>query len=240
MGLVILTTAYNCQDYVEKCLATIMTQTYKNFRCFITDDISKDGTADKIKNFIKGDDRFILIKNKNKMYQPGNYDQVIRGDYNVGNNDICIEVDGDDWLPDSKVFERIVNHYSDESVWLANGSFKYHDGRIGFAKPHTTFEDIRKKQFTLTHIRTWKAFLWKKIKPEDLKDENCEYWNVAGDLSFMFPMVEMCGSEHYKFMDEINYVYNEENPLNDHKVNMSSVNKIVNIIRQKKPYDRIK
>ena len=56
----------------------------------------------------------------------------------------------------------------------------------------------------------------------------------------MFPMVEMCGSEHYKFMDEINYVYNEENPLNDHKVNMSSVNKIVNIIRQKKPYDRIK
>ena len=48
MDLVILTTTYNCQDYVEKCLATIMTQTYKNFRCFITDDISTDSTVDKI------------------------------------------------------------------------------------------------------------------------------------------------------------------------------------------------
>jgi glycosyltransferase involved in cell wall biosynthesis len=49
MNLVILTTTYNCQDYVEKCLATIMTQTYKNFRCFIADDMSTDNTVDIIK-----------------------------------------------------------------------------------------------------------------------------------------------------------------------------------------------
>ncbi len=27
-----------------------------------------------------------------------------------------------------------------------------------------------------------------------------EYWDVAGDLAFMFPMVEMSGIEHYRFL----------------------------------------
>ena len=239
MKLVILTTTYNCEEYVEKCLATIMTQTYKNFKCYITDDLSTDNTVTKVKKFIEKDDRFVLIENKTKMYQPGNYDQVIRGNYDVNDEDICVEVDGDDWLPDSKVFERVVNHYSDSNVWLANGSFKYHDGRMGFAQPHTNFENIRQKTFTLTHMRTWKAFLWKKIKPEDLKDKNGQYWCVAGDLSFMFPMVEMSGPSHYKFMNEINYIYNEGNPLNDHKVNMNKVTEIVNEIRMKKIYEKL-
>ena len=239
MGLIILTTTYNCESYVEKSLSTILTQKHKDFRCFITDDMSTDGTVEKIKNFIKNDDRFILIENKQKMYQPGNYDQVIRGNYNIKDNDICVEVDGDDWLPDSQVFDRIFNLYLDDSLWLSNGSFRYHDGRVGFAKPHTTFEDIRFKPFTLTHIRTWRAFLWRNIKVEDLKDADGIYWNVAGDLSFMFPMVEMSGPEHYKFMDDINYIYNESNPLNDHKLYLRRVQEVSNIIRNKQPYSKL-
>jgi glycosyltransferase involved in cell wall biosynthesis len=239
MGLVILTTTYNCESYVEKSLSTIMTQKYKDFRCFITDDMSTDNTVEKVKNFIKDDERFILIENEQKMYQPGNYNQVIRGDYDIKDTDICVEVDGDDWLPDSQVFDRISTLYSDENVWLANGSFRYHDGRVGFAKPHTTFEDIRFKPFTLTHIRTWRAFLWRKIKEEDLKDGNGVYWNVAGDLAFMFPMVEMSGPEHYRFMDEINYIYNESNPLNDHKVNLTRVQEVDRTIRNFNPYEKL-
>jgi hypothetical protein len=70
-------------------------------------------------------------------------------------------------------------------------------------------------------------------------DSNGEYWSVAGDLSFMFPMVEMSGEKHFKFIPEILYVYNESNPLNDHKVNMSVVNNTTSIIRNKKPYKRL-
>jgi glycosyltransferase involved in cell wall biosynthesis len=60
--------------------------------------MSTDKTVDIIKKTILGDDRFILIENKQKMYQPGNYDQVIRG-LNIPDNEICVEIDGDDWLP---------------------------------------------------------------------------------------------------------------------------------------------
>ena len=239
MSLVIITTAYNCENYIEKCLTTIMTQKHNDFRCFIMDDLSTDNTKNKVKDLILNDGRFTLIENGKKMYQPGNYDQVIRGNYNVKDDDICIEVDGDDWLPDSDVFNRIEKVYEDTNVWMANGSFKFHDGRMGFSSPHTTFEDIRNQPFTLSHIRTWKSFLWKNIKVDDLKDENGEYWDVAGDLAFMFPMVEMSGIDHYKFMPEVNYVYNEENPLNDHKLHLWRVQHVNKIIRNYKPYQKL-
>jgi chondroitin synthase len=57
MSLIILTTAYNCENYIEKCLTTIMTQKHNDFRCFITDDLSTDNTLSKIKNLIQNDNR---------------------------------------------------------------------------------------------------------------------------------------------------------------------------------------
>ena len=215
-----------------------MSQRHKDFTCYITDDLSTDNTVNVIKETIKNDSRFILIENKTKLYQPGNYDQIIRGQ-NISDDEICVEVDGDDWLPDSNVFTRINDVYKDENVWMTSGSFRYHDGRPGFANPPTNFSNVRKQTFTLSHLRTWKSWLWKKINPVDLKDENNNYWNVAGDLSFMFPMFEMSGEEHYRFLSEINYIYNESNPINDHKVNMSNVINTVNKIRNKSEYKKL-
>jgi glycosyltransferase involved in cell wall biosynthesis len=200
--------------------------------------MSTDNTVSIVRETIKNDSRFILIENQSKLYQPGNYDQIINSK-NIDDDEICVEVDGDDWLPDSNVFTRINEVYKDKEVWMTSGSFRYHDGRPGFANPPTNFSNVRKQTFTLSHLRTWKSWLWKKIKHEDLKDENNNYWNVAGDLSFMFPMFEMSGEEHYRFLSEINYIYNESNPINDHKVNMSNVINTVNKIRNKPEYKKL-
>jgi|TARA_R110002126_G_scaffold174244_1_gene322839 glycosyltransferase involved in cell wall biosynthesis len=237
--MIIVTTLYNAENYVDRCLTTLMTQTFKDFKCYITDDLSTDMSVEKVKSMIKGDSRFILIENTEKMYQPGNYDQVIRDNDDIDDNEIIIEVDGDDWLPDSKTLERINNVYSDQDIWIANGTFRYSNGQPGFASAQSNFNNLRNSRFTASHIRTWRAFLWRKIKQEDLKDENGVYWRVTGDLSFMFPMLEMAGEEHYKFMTDINYIYNEQNPLNDHKVDITLVNDIAVKIRNMSPYSKI-
>lgn len=236
--MIILTTTYNCENYIEKCLFSIMSQTFTDFKCYITDDLSTDNTVNIVKKTIQGDSRFILIENKSKMYQTGNYDQVIRF-REIPDEEICVEVDGDDWLPNSNVFTLVNEVYQDPNIWITSGSFKYHDGRPGFANPPTNFTNIRNQTFTLSHLRTWKSWLWKKIKVEDLKDENGNYWDIAGDLSFMFPMVEMSGEKHFKFLPTISYIYNESNPLNEHKVNLVKVSSTANIIRNKPPYGLI-
>lgn len=236
--MIILTTTYNCEKFIEKSLLSIQNQTFDNFKCYVTDDLSTDNTVEKINNFIKNDNRFILIKNQKKMYQPGNYDQIIRG-LNIPNEEICVEVDGDDWLYDNHVLSRIDSVYKSDDIWMTSGSFVYHDGRKGFCSPPSFLIDVRKQNFTMSHIRTWKSWLWKNIYIDDLKDENGEYWSVAGDLSFMFPMFEMSGFKHYRFIEEINYVYNESNPINDHKVNLQKVQSTVKKIREKKSYNPI-
>jgi len=237
--MIILTTVYNCENYIERCLSTIISQTFKNFKCYITDDLSTDNSVKLIEEFIKNDDRFILIKNKNKLYQPGNYDNVLRNFSGIDDNDVVVEIDGDDWLPDSKVLERVNNLYNDKNVWIANGSFKYPNGANGFSSKQENLDNLRNSRFTASHMRTWRVFLWRKIKESDLKDENGVYWKVTGDLSFMFPMLEMSGEEHYRFMNEINYVYNDTNPLNDHKVDFSLVNQIADKIRKMPKYDKL-
>jgi glycosyltransferase involved in cell wall biosynthesis len=237
--MIIVTTLYNAENYIERCLGSLMSQRFKDFKCYITDDLSTDNSVKIVKKTIQDDDRFILIENQTKMYQPGNYDQVIRNNVNIDDNEIIVEVDGDDWLPDPNTLTRINDVYSDQNVWIANGSFKYHDGRLGFSSRQQNLENLRNVRFTASHIRTWRAFLWRKIKQEDLKDEDGVYWKVTGDLSFMYPMLEMSGEEHYRFMNEINYVYNESNPINDHKVDLSLVTTIANKIRTKEKYNKL-
>lgn len=237
--LIILTTLYNAKNYIPLCIQTLKHQTHSDFHCFITDDVSTDDSVEVAEKSINGDSRFTIIQNKSKLYQPGNYDQVIRNNSEINDNDIIVEVDGDDWLPTKNVLERIYNLYTNDDVWIANGSFVYSDGRKGFSQRQDNLDSLRTSVMTASHIRTWRAFLWRKILIEDLKDVDGNYWKISGDLSFMFPMLEMSGPEHYRFMPEINYVYNEENPINDHKVDIKSVLQVANKIRKKPKYSKI-
>jgi hypothetical protein len=52
-------------------------------------------------------------------------------------------------------------------------------------------------------------------------------------------MLEMSGEKHFKYISETLYIYNESNPLNDHKVNMPKVSSTVNVIRNKQHYNLI-
>jgi glycosyltransferase involved in cell wall biosynthesis len=122
--IIIVTTLYNAEKFVEQCLGSIMGQSLSNFKCYITDDISTDNSVSIAKNFIQGDDRFILIENKTKLYQPGNYDQVIRNNPDIDDNDVIVEIDGDDWLPNSKVLQRVSDLYEDNNVWIYRNAFK--------------------------------------------------------------------------------------------------------------------
>ena len=239
--MIVLTGFYNAENYIERCLTTIKTQDYKDFTCYITHDQSTDNSVNLVKEFIKDDNRFVLVEGGDKkLYQAGNFDTVIRNNPNIKDDDVLVEVDGDDYLPDRHVLSRVNKVYQDENVWIANGSFRYSNGQPGFSQKQSGFDNLRNSRFTASHIRTWRAFLWRSIKEEDLKDENGDYWQWSGDLCFMYPMLEMSGEEHYRFMGDVNYVYNETNPINEHKLDMTMVNDHAFKIRNKKSYKKLK
>jgi len=229
---------YNAQHYLPRCILSIQSQTFTDWTCYITHDKSTDNSVEVVKAMIEGDSRFVLMPdNDKKVYQIGNFDKSIRHNPDVDDNEVMVEVDGDDFLPDDKVFERVNKVYEDQEVWIANGSFVYETGKPGFAVPQTDIANLRTNRMMATHLRTWRAFLWRAIKEEDLRDENGDYWQWSGDVAFMFPMLEMAGVKHYRFMPEINYVYNELNPINEHKIDMRMVVDHASRIRQQPKYN---
>ena len=52
----------------------------------------------------------------------------------------------------------------------------------------------------------------------------------------MFPMLEMCGNKA-KYVKEVLYVYNLNNPINDHKVDSGLQVRLEMEIRGKKKYN---
>lgn len=233
MKIIVGVTLYNSADIIEKTLSSIMSQTYGNFVCYITDDLSTDNSVQVVKDFIKDDDRFKLIVNTEKRYQGGNYDLICRESEGVDDDDIFIEVDGDDWLANSRVFERVVSVYENGDIWITNGSFRYADGRSGFSSPVVEFDKLRYNAYTASHLRTWKIFLWRSIAPSDLKDNNGDWWTCACDLIFMYDMLEMAGPEHYRFIPDYHYIYNDNNPFNEHKQYMSKIQFMNDFVRSK-------
>jgi len=231
---------WNAENYIEKCINSVKNQIHKNFKMYLVDDVSTDNTVNKIKKLIDGDERFILIQNKEKKYKLKNMDDLLMDESLFDDQDVIVELDGDDWLYDDKVLSFIENKYEkNKNLWLTNGSFVYSSGMIGFAN-RVNYKTVRTDTFSFSHLRTWKVHLWRNIDESSFTDESGEYFKAAPDVAYSYPMIEMCGDKHYEFIPEILLVYNEENPHNEHKQNASAgqmeQQRCANIIRNKKKY----
>jgi len=204
---------WNAEKYIKNCIRTLKFQEDTDFKVYIIDDVSTDKTVETIKTLIDGDNRFNLIINSEKKFKLKNLDDLIT---TFDDQDIVIELDGDDFLLNSDVVSDIRKIYSDGDVWLTNGSFMYSNGNQGFSSKCNP-ETIRKDVFKFSHLRTWKSFLWKSIPKNYLKDDDGEYFKSAADVAYCFALIELAGEENYRFLPKIYYVYNDQSPYNDHK-----------------------
>lgn len=244
MKIKIITSFWNCSEYIVDCIQSVKKQSFEDYEMFLIDDLSMDNTLEKIKKEICGDNRFKLIINKEKKYKLKNFDDLILDEDLMNDQDIVVELDGDDKFYDENVLKKINERYINNSnLWLTNGSFIYSDGNLGFSSKVNPFT-IRKDVFTFSHLRTWKVHLWRSIDEISFLDQNGEYFKSAPDVAYSFPLVEMAGLKHYEFIPDIMYVYNAESPFNEHKQGSSmgglnDVIKNVNYIRSMKTYNTL-
>lgn len=236
----IISCFWNASDYIEKSISSIKNQTYENFKVYLIDDMSTDDTINKVKKLIDGDNRFVLIENSEKKFKIRNIDELIMSQDLFDDEDIIVELDGDDWFFHNNVLDLISKKYnSNKNLWLTNGSFIYSNGMMGFSSK-VNYKTIRQDVFTFSHLRTWKVHLWRKIDEEYFLNENGEYFRSAPDVAYTFPMIEMAGYRHYEYIPDILLVYNAESNYNEHKPmsaggGVSEQLKNAQQIRNKKP-----
>lgn len=141
--------------------------------------------------------------------------------------DVILFLDGDDWLAHSGVLSYLNNVYSNENIWITWGSYVLcSSGNVNFNASYTDCigggwaKPIKKDvpwnprvDWRYSHLKTSKYFLWKNIHKEDfIWSKTNNYYPAATDAACMFPMLDMAGATHSKYIKEILYVYNIANP----------------------------
>lgn len=237
---VIVIPSYKNLKWCDKNIQSVINQNYQNYRVIYTDDNSPDGTFDKVSAIVNASNKahkFKLIKNSVRLGALHNLYNMITS---CDDDEIILTLDGDDWLSSENVLNTLNSYYSKEDIWMTYGQYKnYPDNGMGISRqiPDNIIQtkSYRKHGWCSSHLRTFYAWLFKKIKLEDLKYQD-EFMAMTWDMTMMFPMLEMSGT-HSKFIPDILYVYNLENPINDHKVNISLQQKLDHYVRNMPLYE---
>ena len=61
----VIVPAYNTEKYIDKCLDSLLHQSYREMEVIMIDDGSKDETGNICKKYVQADNRFRLIQKKN-------------------------------------------------------------------------------------------------------------------------------------------------------------------------------
>ena len=89
-----------------------------------------------------------------------------------------------------------------------------------------------------SHLRTYRKELFLKIKEEDFKFKNGNWFDTAGDQAFQLPMLEMAGFRS-RHIPQILYVYNMANVSRDGYLNEKRQEEVAAYIRKLPTYSRI-
>jgi glycosyltransferase involved in cell wall biosynthesis len=119
--ITVLIPTYNCEQYIQEAVQSILDQTYTNFECIIIDDCSTDGTIDIIKRF--DDPRInLIIKPKNSGYT-----NSLNSGLTIAKGKYIARMDGDDVSLPNRFEKQIEVLEQDEDLVVCGSIFRIID-----------------------------------------------------------------------------------------------------------------
>lgn len=97
----IIVPVYNAEEYVERCVSSVLSQTYQNFELLLIDDGSTDKSGDICDDLESKDDRIQVFHNNNQRQLRTRLFGISKA---VG--DVVVFVDSDDYV-DSRLLSKI-------------------------------------------------------------------------------------------------------------------------------------
>ena len=239
---ILFSAGYNCREWVKRHMKLAQTQTYRNYVHVIVDDATNDGTYEEILEW--KDEKTVVYRNAENMGWIHNAAKYIEK-HIESPEDIIVGYDLDDWFAHDGVLERVNEIYNKKDCWVTYGGFVRSNGRmmpgnwLGYPDNVIRRRIFKEHNWRFWAMRTWKAFLWNEIDKEDFKGPDGKWPKTTYDYAIAFPLLEMCseGRLHYVGNEEVLYIYNYANPLNDKKINKAEQVRIGKHYLRRKVYD---
>ena len=215
---VIIIPSFNNEQHYKRNLDSIVNQTYKNWRIIYIHDGSTDNTKKQVRYYSLGNqinDKVKVITNKKMMKQAYCYNSAFK---QCKDDEICCLLEGNDWLYDNNVLERLNNLYNNEKILVTYGGMcKHQDGKLDdmLEIPDFTRQEVLNKEYRYSnrnyyHLCSGYASLFKSCPIEQLKDHNNEWLKCSANKAFMCYVLEQSKGKHMK-VNFPTYVYNSCN-----------------------------
>ena len=230
---------FNAEKYIEKCLLSIINQSYKNFQVQVVDDCSGDSSYKIASSICKGKKNLKIFRNTRRIGALNNIYNLLSKEIKEPSKTVDLIIDGDDYLYSSNVLNILEEKYMRTNCLITYGSHISSKGVQGKKYPRIIrkFNLFRKYFWYASHLRTFRHDLWLALNPQDLLNNKQEFYSVAWDLAIMLPMLEMAGRRQ-EFINEVLYAYNDNNPISDHRIRRKEQILAAREIRQKKIYKK--
>ena len=108
----VIVPVYNTEDYLERCIRSIIDQTYKNIEIIAVNDGSTDSSLSILESLRKEDNRIIIINQENMGVSKARNKGL---DYATG--EFITFVDSDDFI-EKDMYEVMINHLIEEDADL--------------------------------------------------------------------------------------------------------------------------
>lgn len=170
----IIVPIYNVEEYLERCIVSIINQTYKNLEIILVDDGSPDNSAIICENYAKKDERIIVVHKKN-----GGLSAARNSGLKISTGDYVLFVDSDDFI-ELDSCEKLIHDITDDIDIVVGVCKEIRSSDIFFQK-HSNLVNgqvYKSKDYVLLSIEKneWYAPAWLNLyKRKFLVDNNLYY-----------------------------------------------------------------
>lgn len=211
--LTIAVAIYNVENYLEKCLESLLNQTKKNgYEILLINDGSKDNSLTICENYLKkGLKAEIITKENEGLISVRNLSiQLARGEY-------ILFLDGDDFIEENTI-EIIMNEITENDLlvfgfyWI-NNNFYTKDKRFIENKVYCSKEKIK----DLVYMDKINTSVWNKIfRVSILRENNIKFLNFYKCEDIMFNIEYLKKCHRVKIIKNVlyNYIFRDDSLSN--------------------------
>lgn len=203
MKLVIISTCRNSSANFEMLCSSIDEQTDDRWQHIVIDDASDEDK--RLSSEIQKTEKREIILNNTRKWALRNIVETVR---KYQDDDVIIAtVDGDDQLCNKDAVRLILEQYEQNKtcdvVWTAHKWDIREDINVSGQLPQKL--DPYELPWRSSHLRTFRASLFRSISDENFKDHKGEWFRRAYDQALMLPVLKV-GKER-KYIDKVCYLY---------------------------------
>ncbi len=120
----VIVPVYNIEEYIDKCISSIIKQTYVNLEIILVDDGSTDNSGNICDAYASRDERIVVIHKQN-----GGLSDARNKGLDVAKGEVISFIDGDDWIH-PQMYEILMHMMNSKEADMAVCGFSRDENEV--------------------------------------------------------------------------------------------------------------